>query len=92
MRRKRNVIYTIINYSGYWWVNKTWMKSDEVNKLKSYHSCSSGAFARTIKKAKKIALKCPAEMIIIKRFYKKGIPYEQEIIVKAVENEKLSGM
>lgn len=92
MRRKRKLRYFITTFSGYWWVDKSWMKLEDIHKLKSYRSFSNGASALTFKKAKKIALKCPAEMVIVKQYYRHGKAYERETIVRSVENEKLSGV
>jgi hypothetical protein len=84
MRRKRSVSYFITTYSDYWFVNgKEWKKRQDIGD--NYRSFTNGAFASTYKKAKKIALKCPAEMIIIKRYYRHGIPYEIDIVIKAIE-------
>ena len=84
MKRRRMVYYDITTFAGYWWQKGKWVKNTDVNWK---YNASSNKSADTLKMAKRIAEKCPAEMIITKYFTKNGKGMCQELILRA-RNEK----
>ena len=77
MRRNRNVFYTVTTYDGYWWQRGRWVKSPDTNLFYySNYDCN------TFKQAIKCANKCPAEMVIVRFFYKHGQRMEREYVLR----------
>lgn len=82
MRVRWNVSYYVTNFSGWWWVPglRKWMQFPD--HYETAHGYSSGVCAKTLKRAKKIAERCPAEMTILKRFRHKGKVWEREYVLR----------
>ena len=88
MKRRRRVWYFVTcAETTYWWQRNKWVLAPAERA-----SCSSHAYMPTLRKAKRCALRCPAEMVILKFFIKHGKRYVREYRLgelKEVENDKL---
>ena len=72
MKRKRNVLYQVTNFTGYWYFPSLhrWVSSEDADSIKLNHSTHSGFF-RTVVRARQNCINLPGG-IMLKYTWKKG--------------------